>query len=121
MIDATVNTVRMKMIVDTGAELNLLDRKVNRKVLDEFTIIKRVNLSGMGSREVEVLAGTLRNVTCGKQHHPSMNTLLTSLDEINASFGTTAMGVLGYEFINNKRVLINYPKRKLYFYQPLRP
>jgi hypothetical protein len=121
IVTGTVNDNKLRFIVDSGAELNLLDRKVYRKVLDKFTILKRVNLTGVGSREVEVLAGVLHDVQCGNQYSKSMNTLLTSLDEINDAFGVSAHGVLGYEFFSSRRVMINYQKQKLYFFHPLRP
>ena len=120
IVNGTVDNVKLRFMLDSGAELNLIDRKVNRKVLDRFTIIKRVNLIGVGKKEVEVLAGTLTNVHCGNQHCLSMNTLLTSMDDINDSFGVALDGVLGYEFLSQRRLMINYKKRKLYFFGPLR-
>ena len=120
VVDATVDNVKLHLMLDSGAELNLIDRRVNRKVLDRFTIIKRVNLIGAGKKEVEVLAGTLSNVRCGNQHCESMNTLLTSMNDINTTFGVTLNGILGYEFLSKRRVMINYKKRKLYFFSPLR-
>lgn len=120
VIKGVVNGVTMEMIVDSGAELNLIDRKVGKRVLQNFSIIKRVNLIGMGKKQVEVLAGRLTDVRCGQQHSGSMNTLLTSLDEINGTFGLSVKGVLGYEFLQQRRTLINYQKRKLYFFAPLR-
>jgi hypothetical protein len=109
------------MILDSGAELNLIDRHVNRKVLDNFTIIKRVNLVGVGQREVEVLAGVLKDVYCGRQYQEKMNTLLTSLDALNDGFDAQADGVLGYEFLKSRRTLINYTTHKIYFFNPVRP
>lgn len=120
IVNAKINSVRLKMILDSGAELNLIDRQVNRKVMDKFTIIKRVNLLGVGNREVEVLAGVMNEVQCGNQYSEKMNTLLTSLDEINQSFDVNVQGVLGFEFLKKRRVLINYQKRKLYFFNPVR-
>ena len=121
VVNTVVNGTKFRMILDSGAELNLLDRRVHRKVLDNFTILKRVNLTGVGRREIEVLAGILTDLRCGDQHCPSMNTLITSMDEINENFGVSAHGVLGYEFLNTRRMLINYQKRKLYFFNPIRP
>lgn len=118
---AVVNGVKLKMILDSGAELNLIDRHVNRKVLENFSIIKRVNLVGMGRKEVEVLAGVLREVSCGHQHEEKMNTLLTNLDAINEGFDVQADGVLGYEFLKTRRTMINYLTRKVYFFNPVRP
>jgi hypothetical protein len=120
VVEAKVNSVKLDLILDTGAELNLIDRRVNRRVLDNFTVIKRVNLLGVGKNEVEVLAGVLSDVHCGNQHSVKMNTLLTSLDDINTAFDVSVEGVLGYEFLKKRRILINYQKRKLYFFSPLR-
>ncbi|MEP6796381.1 MAG: hypothetical protein ABJB16_18780 [Saprospiraceae bacterium] len=120
VVDGYVNTIRLHLMLDSGAELNLIDRKTNRKALDRFTIIKRVNLIGIGKRQVEVIAGTLNDMKVGNEHCASMNTLLTSLDDINESFGVSLNGVLGYEFLSKRRVMINYKKRKLYFFDPLR-
>ncbi|MEP6646145.1 MAG: aspartyl protease family protein, partial [Saprospiraceae bacterium] len=117
---ATLNNVKLNLMLDSGAELNLIDRKVSRHVLDSFTVIKRVNLIGMGKKQVEVLAGSLRGLKVGNEKCSSMNTLLTSLDDINRNFGLSLDGVLGYEFLSTRRVLINYKKRKLYFFNPQR-
>src|SRR5688500_14625366 len=87
VLRTVVNNVNLDMILDSGAELNLIDRKANRKVMEKFTIIKRVNLIGIGKKQVEVLAGVLADVKCGNQSSSDMNTLLTNLDEINTSFG----------------------------------
>jgi len=120
-VEAEVNGVKVKFILDSGAELNLIDRHINRKVLDKFSIIKRVKLIGVGRKEVEVLAGVLQDVKCGKQYEEKMNTLFTSLDAINEGFEVQADGVMGYEFLKTRRTLINYKLRKIYFFNPVRP
>jgi len=94
-LTAEINHVKVKLILDSGAELNLIDRHVNRRVLDNFTIIKRVNLVGVGQREV--------------------------LDAINNGLEVRADGVLGYEFLKSRRTLINYTTHKIYFFDPVRP
>lgn len=116
VVPVTINGVKMEMFIDSGAELNLIDRKVQRKALDNFRIIKRVNIIGVGKRQVEVIAGTMQGVKCGNQDCRTMNTLLTSLDDINSSLGVDVEGVLGYEFLNTRRMMINYKKKKLYFF-----
>ena len=120
VVRSVVNSVNLDMILDSGAELNLIDRRVNKKVLEKFTVIKRVNLIGAGKKQVEVLAGVLKDVKCGNQHTMEMNTLLTSMDEINTSFAISVQGVLGYEFLSKRRTLINYKKKKLYFFRSSR-
>lgn len=121
MIKAEVEGVTLRVNLDTGAELNLLDRRVKKKVLEHFKILKRVQLVGTGNREVEVLAGILYNLNCGNQTNPGMNTLLTSLDELSREHKLELDGVIGFEFLSQRRTLINYKKKKLYFFKPLRP
>ncbi|MEL7123088.1 MAG: hypothetical protein AAFO07_26800, partial [Bacteroidota bacterium] len=121
LIEAQVQGIPMRFNLDSGAELNLLDRKVNRKVLDNFKILKRVVLMGAGNREIETLAGILSGVKCGKQPAGSMRTLLASMDDLNRTFGTRLDGVMGFEFLRPRRTLINYKKKKLYFFDMVKP
>ncbi|MCB0563299.1 MAG: hypothetical protein KDD01_02865 [Phaeodactylibacter sp.] len=109
-----------KMVVqfglDSGAELNLLHSRVKRRILNHFKVAKRVNLNGMGGQGVEVLAGKLYRFRCSDRIRCSgMRTLLTNLDEMNATFGTNLQGLIGYEFLCRRRTIINYKKEKLYF------
>jgi len=120
LVDTEINRVRIPMILDSGAELNLIDRHAPRKALENFTVMKRVNMVGVGEKSVEVLAGVMRDVRCGNQVTAGMNTLLTSLDAINEGFQVRAGGVLGHEFLKSRRILISYRKEKLYFFQPVR-
>ena len=111
----------LKFNLDSGAELNLIDRKVPRKVLNNFKILKRAKLTGAGNQEIEVLAGLLSRVKCGNLPNYSMRTLLTSTDELSFIYGTPIQGVLGFEFLRSKRTLINYKRKKLYFFDMIRP
>lgn len=118
VIDGSVNKIPIRFTLDSGAEVNLIDRRVNRKILDSFSIIKRYALVGMGKEKVEVVAGTLNGVKCGNQLCAGMKTLLISIDEINKAIGVNVQGVLGFEFISERRLMINYKKQKLYFFPP---
>lgn len=121
VVQATVEGKILNFNVDTGAEINLLDRNVSRKVLKNFKVLKRVNLSGAGQQTAEVLAGTLAEVQCGKQRNGPMNTLLTSTDQLKVIFGMNIDGVLGFEFLRPRRTIINYKLKKLYFLKLIIP
>lgn len=116
ILDGWVDKTPVRFGLDSGAELNLLHSRVKRRILHHFRISKRANLNGIGRQSVEVLAGKLYRFRCSSRIRCSgMRTLLTNLDEINASFGTTLQGLLGYEFLCTRRTIINYKKKKLYF------
>ena len=44
-----------------------------------------------------------------------MNTVLINFDGMFEAYGVFLDGVLGYEFLKQKRTIINYKKEKLYF------
>jgi hypothetical protein len=123
ILNATVGNKELKLHLDTGAEINLLDRNAPDEVLNNFNILRRVNMVGMGQEKVEVLAGSLNGVLCGPEMTPPMKTLLTSTDYIRDMTNTRVDGVLGYEFLQTKRISINYKRKKMYFYKDaiLRP
>lgn len=121
VLDAKVADKSVQFSLDTGAELNLLDFKAYKGLVDYFKILKRVNLSGTGKESLEVLAGKLYKVKLGAIYCSGMRTLITNLDDINKSFRVKINGVLGYEFLFNRRTLINYKHKKLYFLKWARP
>lgn len=116
-LQAVVENKKLTFELDSGAEFNLLHHKVNRKVLDHFEIRKRANLSGVGQRKVEVLAGVLKDVECGNLKCRPMRTLLMNMDEINKTSKIRLDGVLGFEFLFRLRVAINYKRKQVYLYQ----
>lgn len=121
VFNGEISGKKLRFMLDTGAEVNLLDRLVGRRVLKNFKILRRMNLTGVGKNEVEVLAGLLTGFRCSLQEPKEMHTLLTSLDGINVAFRSSIQGVLGYEFLFDKRILINYKKEKLFFLLPNKP
>jgi len=116
VLDAFVNKEKLKFGLDTGAEMNLLDKSVSKKVLKNFKTPKRTIIMGVDKKKIEVLAGKLHkvkltnNVYCGV-----MRTIITNLSNMNVAYGTKLDGVLGYEFIAMRRMIINYKKKQLYF------
>ena len=104
--------------LDSGAEQNLLSTTAGKGFLaDNFVLLKRVKLKGAGSRSVEVLAGNLHNSRLDSLSFKPMATLLTNMSELNATYQTNLDGVLGYEFLSQHIVGINYKKRRITFYK----
>lgn len=102
--------------LDSGAELNLIDKRAGRKVLQHFQPNRRTVLHGMaGSKGVEVIAGKLYHFSSGQQRCSGMRTILTNMAELNHSFGSRLDGLIGYEFLVTRRTILNYKREKLYF------
>lgn len=116
------NKSRKMFVLDSGAEQNLLSFYSGKRFLKcNFEIRKRVRLNGVGQASVEVLSGVLQNARIDTFQLQPMATLLTNLNEINTIYQTNVDGVLGYEFLSQRPVSINYKKRRLRFYSRSRP
>ena len=117
VINGTVNDQNITFGLDTAAEFNQINKSINKKVLQQFKPIKRLLLSAAASdKKIEVLAGKLYRVKLSETvYFGPMYTVITNLNKMNEAFGTDLDGILGYAFFEQKRTIINYQKKKLYF------
>lgn len=116
VVDAFIDEQKLKFGLDTAAEYNQLNKNSSRKVLKYYYPSKRMLLTGASSRQIEVLAGKLHRVKISeKVYLGPMDTILTNLNNMSEAFGTSLDGILGYEFLSQKRTIINYKKEMLYF------
>ncbi|WCO02939.1 retropepsin-like domain-containing protein [Psychroserpens ponticola] len=116
VIKANVNGKILKFGLDTAAEYNQLNKKIDKVALKQFFPKRRLQLIGASGQKIEVLAGKLYRVKLTKTiYYGPMHTILTNLNQMNNAFGTKLDGVLGYEFFRQQRTIINYKKEKLYF------
>lgn len=111
-----------KFALDSGAEQNLLSTTSGKRFLKEnFEVRRRVKLRGTGDQSIEVLSGVLQNAMLDTFSLKPMATLLTDLSEINAAYQSDVDGMLGYEFMSQRPMSINYRKRRITFYVKERP
>ena len=107
---------KLKFGLDTAAEFNQLNKDVDPKILKYFYPTRQLKLSGASGKKIKVLAGKLYRVSLNDSiYFGPMKTVVTNLKQMNEAFGTHLDGVLGFEFFLQKRTIINYKKRKLYF------
>ncbi|MEC3907945.1 hypothetical protein VOI54_13020 [Tamlana sp. 2201CG12-4] len=116
VVNGTINNQEVKLGIDSAAEFNQINKRINKKALKYFIPKKRLRLTGVSNKKIEVLAGKLHRVKLSAStYFGPMLTVLTNLNKMNEAFGTDLDGILGYEFFAQKRTIINYQKEKLYF------
>ncbi len=116
VLDGFVGDQKVRFGLDSAAEFNQINKRIGKKALKHFYPKRRLLLSGASDNKIEVMAGKLFKVKLSKTvYFGPMNTVLTNLNKMNEAFGTDLDGVLGYEFFQQKRTIINYQKEKLYF------
>jgi len=97
---------------DTGCETNVICSDCNRGIMNTLTITGRSKLSGTGSAGSEVLFGRMNDFAIGNIQIPNMDTVITNLDALSESYGTKIDGMLGYNFLEQGIISINFVKRE---------
>lgn len=116
VLDAKVGGRAVKFGLDTAAEYNQLNKSVNPIILSYFYPNKTIKLTGVSGKQLSVLSGKLYRVSLSDSiYFGPMKTVVTNLRKMNSVFTTGLDGILGFEFFAQKRTIINYKKRKLYF------
>ncbi|MCF4100594.1 hypothetical protein L1I30_02835 [Gillisia sp. M10.2A] len=116
ILDTYIDGNKMKFGLDSGAEFNQINKNGNNKILKFFLPNKKLILVGSGGEKAEVLAGKLYGIKLTDNiYFGPMNTILTNLSRMQEAFGTHLDGILGYQFFAQKRTIINYQKKMLYF------
>lgn len=116
VLSATVHQKKLSFGLDSGAEFNQLNKNVSKKVLTSFQSFRRMFVMGASDKKVEVLVGKFNDVILANgMPLMSMNTILINFTHMQEAYGVYLDGVLGYEFFRQKRTIINYKKKKLYF------
>jgi hypothetical protein len=116
IINAFVGKRKVQFGLDSAAEYNQLNETIDSKILAYFYPGKKLSLTGASGKQIQVLAGKLYRVSLKDSIYLGpMKTVLTDLKKMNSAFSSKLDGILGFEFLMQKRTIINYKKRKLYF------
>ncbi|GAA0872540.1 hypothetical protein GCM10009117_16870 [Gangjinia marincola] len=116
VLNGEINGEGIKLALDSGAEFNQLNKKVSRRIYRNFSPERRIKLMGASKRTIEVITGKLHRLKFSNSIYTGpMQTIITNLNSMNEAFGTSLDGVIGYEFLRQKRTIINYQKEMLFF------
>ena len=105
--------VELKVTVDTGAEINLLDNQHLEKFADLLVQRRKKRIGGFGQSAQETTFGRLSGLHTDSVDLAVMNTAFIDLAHFNRSVdGLDADGIVGYEFLRQFRVAINFRKER---------
>lgn len=115
-IDGMIQEKSLRFCFDSGAEVNVLNTKVNKKVLDDFIVQRRSLLVGSGGQRAEVINGIIKAAEIGGHSFATMQTYLTPLGELQRIYDNYFDGILGYPLMFNGTVGINFKKKEFSMY-----
>ena len=97
---------------DTGAETNAISSDSNKNILNSLTITRRSTLKGVGSARSEVLFGRMNDFSIGERQITEMETIISNLDALSEAYETRINGILGYNFLEQGTICINFVKKQ---------
>lgn len=108
---------KLRFLIDTGAESNVLDSRLPNKILNNVVVTGRVLLSGSGNKKVEALYGDLRNTTIGNLGLNNLPVLITNLEKMCYAYDTCLDGMLGFDFLSLHKIGFNFVTNKMYIWK----
>jgi predicted aspartyl protease len=118
VVPVDVANKQMNWIFDTGAESNVVDALSSKKILKEFVVLRRINMTGTAGAKQEVFLGYFNEINIGQQAFPMQQTLLVGMQELNQTCSVFIDGILGYSFFSQGVVTMNFMTKdfSLYLY-----
>lgn len=121
-IQANLAGHEVKLAIDTGAEINLFDQKLSRRFHSFLQEGKRRNLSSFSSQTQNRRASKMVNLSVESSQLKPMNTLFISLSDWNSSTaGPRVDAILGFEFLVQFQIEINYQTKEIRFWHQQDP
>jgi hypothetical protein len=108
---------KLKFIIDSGAETNVLDSRLPGKVFDQVEITRRVTLNGSGNKRVEALYGDLKGLRIGDRDIGALPVLITNLESMCDAYNNCLDGMLGFDFLSLHKIGFNFVTRKMYIWK----
>jgi predicted aspartyl protease len=101
-----------RFVLDTGASLTMISAELAKKL--ELKQDKTQKAVGAGG-SLEVHFGTLKSLAVGATQLESLKVGIMDLTSISKAIETDIDGIVGYNFLKNFRVSIDYPRQTVSF------
>lgn len=108
---------KLKFIIDSAAETNVLDSRLPGKVFQQVEITRKVTLDGSGSHKVEALYGNVLGLRLGNLDIGRLPVLITNLRSMCDAYNNCLDGMLGFDFLSLHKIGFNFVNRKMYIWK----
>ena len=108
---------KLRLIIDTGAESNMLDSRLPNKVFENVEVLRRIKLTGAGDKKVEALYGNLNNLSIGDQNTGSLPVIITNLEKTCLADNSCIDGILGFDFLSLHKIGFNFVNNKMFIWK----
>jgi hypothetical protein len=113
-IDATVKEAPVFLLLDTGLDPSLVNRVRAESLGLEIDLHAGGEASGYGDdKAAAIFPTTLGGLAIGGHSFEQIDAVVADTGAMSRAFGRQVDGVLGYSFLKDKIVLIDYDSRKI--------
>jgi hypothetical protein len=101
---------------DTGAETNLIDYRLSKRIMPSVQVISRSKLTGIGGSTYELIYARFDKLFIGGRTFENNKFLIASMDKMGKSYGHSVDGMLGFDFFARGVFTINFVKKEFEMY-----
>lgn len=116
-LEALVNEETLKLGLDFGAEISVINKNTVRKFKKSFAPSHGATLVTFNGKRSGVNVGTLQQVYIGNTA-VDLEAIVTNLDAINQNLVKKLDGLLGNGFLSRHKIAVNYKKQTLSIWDP---
>ncbi|HAS36526.1 MAG TPA: hypothetical protein DCS15_08565 [Flavobacteriales bacterium] len=117
MCKVKIGNSKLRAVVDTGAEISVLDKDVPADVAKELNIDRRFYLNGVGGNRVEVVSGRLSSLELNGLEIRNTQFVMSSLEAMNKVYSKRIDAILGFPIFSAYLLSINFVTSEMTFYQ----
>jgi hypothetical protein len=111
----------LKLALDTGAQSNVIHKKWSKKLYNHFLTYEEIKIIGASKNGKESITGIFDRMSIDETHFYKMKTIVTDLSYFTKSHRVKIDGLLGYEFLKQYQISINYKKKVVCFWKAVEP
>jgi hypothetical protein len=116
LLNAKVRGKNLIFAFDTGAEVNLIDFRMPKKVASALYPINRINMVGVGEENTELLYAKLDSLEIETRTFMNNRFLIADLKKMNKYYDQYIDGILGYDFYSRGIFMLNFVKKEFVMY-----
>ena len=117
VITIKIDGKKYRFGIDTGAEVNVMDKSLAEKLPKDFLKNMVVdNLQGVDGKPQFVKTASLNNFEVKENTYSDYRFFLMDLEHLQTEDSTQLDGILGFPFFEKNAISINYKKQRIYIW-----
>jgi len=102
--------------LDTGASTTVLSTQTAEKLgINVETLPKEKECCGCSGGRMEARMGSVKTIRVGDAEARDVDVAIMDLTNISKAVGIELAGIIGYTFMKDYRVVVDYPNERIFF------